>query len=329
LLEYVRAKARRGEPLHDDALKMLSVKSLHPGSWPARIRRSGLPLLGLLMLTAAGDPPSDIVAQRGDVQMTASELRDLLAATDPAQRAQLEGNQAALADFVRQRVLTQALLSEARAKGWDQRPDVAQRANDARDSVILQSYIMSLVPDPGAPSDAEIAAAYEANKARMMLPRQYHLAQIVLVVPPNAPQDVEDAARRKIQDLRARALKPKADFGDLARQNSQEASSAVKGGDIGWLREDQLLPVVRAAVVKMADGSTSDAVRVPDGWHVLRLLGTRPPGPVSLAEATPQLIQAMRQARSQQEVRAYVAQMLRNQPVQIDTGELAKQVAPP
>lgn len=292
--------------------------------------RACLPLLGLLFLTAASDPPADVVAQRGDVTITAAQLGDLLANIEPAQRAQLQANPTAMADFVRQRVIGETLLAEARAKGWDQRPEVVQKANEARDAVIVQSYAASLVPaDPGYPSDAEVAAAYEANKARLMLPRQYHLAQIVFLVPPNAPAGTDDAMKRKAQDLRAQAVKPKADFADLARKNSQEAASAPKGGDVGWLREDQILPVVRDVVVRLPDNGISEPVRAPDGWHVLRVLESRPPGPMSLADASPQLIQAMRQAHAQQAMRNYVATMLGTAPIQLNESELSKQTAAP
>lgn len=289
-----------------------------------------LPLLGLLLLTAAGDPAPDIVAQRGDVRMTTAELRELVANADPVLRSQLQSSSAALADFVRQRLLSTTLLNEARAKGWEQRPDVLQRANDARDAVILQSYVASLIPpDPAFPSDAEVATAYEANKARLTLPRQYHLAQIVLMVPANAQQDWDDAQRRKVAELRALAVKPKADFADLARKNSQDTTSAGKGGDVGWVREDQLLPMVREAVARLPENGVSEPVRAPDGWHVLRLLETRAPGAMSLEDAKPQLVQALRQARGQQAVRAYVDAMLRKDPIQLNEIDLTKQLAPP
>lgn len=290
---------------------------------------ASLPVLGLLLLTAAGDPGTpDVVAQRGDVKITVSELNDALASVDPAVRARLQSNPAALAEFARERVVNETLLNEAHAKGWDQRPDVRQRAEEARNQVVLQSYIASVVPaDPNFPTDAEVAAAYEANKSRLMLPRQYHLAQIVILVPANANADADDAARKKASELRTQATKRKADFGEIARKNSQEAATAPRGGDVGWVREDQLLPAVREAVSKLSDGGISDPVRGPVGWHVIRLIETRPPGPIPLADATPQLVQALRQMRAQQTVRSYIAGMLRKDPVQVNEIELGKAAA--
>jgi peptidylprolyl isomerase len=277
-----------------------------------------------VLLAAAGDPPAGIVAQRGDVRMTAADIRDLLSRTDPAARAKVESNPAALAGFVRDRLLDQAMLAEAKAKGWDQKPDVVQRANEARDVVVLQAYVASLAPsDPAFPSDADVASAYEANKTRFMLPRLYHLSQIVIQAPQGGG---DDEARRKAADVRAQAVKPKADFAELAKKNSQDRSSADRGGDLGWVREDELIPALKDQIAGLPENGTSDAIRLADGFHIIRLTGTKPAGPASLADVKPQIVQALRQARAQQAVRAYVDEMLRKEPIQLNEIDLARQI---
>ena len=283
-------------------------------------------ILALLLTTAAGEPPAaDIVAQRGDIRLTAAEVRGFLDRTDPATRAKVEATPAALAGFVRDRLLDQAMLAEARANRWDQKPEVIQRANEARDAVVLQSYVASLVPaDPAFPSDAEIAAAYEANKMRFMLPRQYHLAQIVILVPAGAS---DDEAKRKAAELHAQAVRPKADFSDLAKRTSQDRASADKGGDLGWLRDDELIPALKEPVAGLPEGGTSDVIRLPDGFHIIRLLATKPAAPATLADVKPQLVQALRQMRAQKAVRAYIDEMLRKDPIQLNEIDLARQVS--
>ena len=277
-----------------------------------------------LLLIAASDPPSGVVAQRGDVRLTAADVRDLLGRTDPAARAKVEANPAMLATFVRDRLLDQAMLAEARAKGWDQKPDVIQRANEARDVVVLQAYVASMAPnDPAFPTDADVAAAYEGNKNRFMLPRQYHLSQIVVLVPPGTP---DDEARRKIADMRGQTIRPKADFAELARKNSQDRTSADKGGDLGWLREDELIPALKDPLAGLPDNGTSDPIRLADGFHILRLSGTKPAGPAALADVKPQIVQALRQARAQQTIRTYIDEMQRKEPIQLNEIDLARQI---
>ena len=237
-------------------------------------------LLMAFLLIGAGEPSGDeVVAQRGDVRLTAADLKDALNLMDPAARAQVTANSQNLSNFVRERLLNLSVLAEAKGKGWDSRPDIARRMNEARDVVILQTYLASLVPpDPAFPSEAEVTSAYEANKGHLLIPRLYHLAQIVLAVKPDATPQVDEEIRKKAGDLRAQAMRPKADFAEIAKKNSQDPQSAEKGGDVGWLREPDMMPSVRDGISGLTENGISQPVRVPDGWHVLKLLETKPPG---------------------------------------------------
>ncbi len=278
----------------------------------------------------AATPSNDLVAQRGNLKLTAEDVRDLLQRADPAVRAQLLANPAALSEFVRDRLLRQALLDQAKAVGFDQKPEVVLRANDARDSVVVSSYVASLTqPDAAYPSKAEIAAAYEANKSRFVVPRQYHILQIAVRLPVGSPAKAEEAAKAKIADIRQQLTKPKADFGELARKVSEDRTSAERGGDLGWLREDQLVPAVKDAVAGMTENSVSEPVRTPEGWHVLKLIGERPAAIAPLADVSNTIAQALRQQRAQQNARAFVEDMLRKEPIQLNEIELARSVAKP
>lgn len=286
-----------------------------------------------LLLMAANDPPpiapGDTVAQRGSIRITAGELRGLVETADPAVKAQIATNPGVLAPLVRERMLQLSLAAEARTKGLDQRPDILQRMNDAREAVLVQAYLATVAQvEPGFPSEADIATAYDANKSRMMTPKQYNLAQIALVVAPDATREVVEETRRKAADLRAQVLKPKADFAEIARKSSQERASADKGGAIGWVREDQLVPGVKEAVPGMAEGTISEPLRTASGWHVVKLLGTKPPAPAPLAEVKDQLTTALRQGRQQQIARQYIDEMLKREPIQLNEIDLVRAIAP-
>jgi peptidylprolyl isomerase len=291
------------------------------------LSRAVLVLLAALFTIAADAPPdNDVVAQRGDLRLTGAELQDALSLLDPAARAQVTANTQNLANFARDRLLNMAVLAEAKEKKWDTRPDVIRRIAETRDAVISQAYLGSLVPpDPAYPSEAEVAAAYETNKARLVAPRQYHIAQIVLTVKPDATPQEDDEVHKRALDLRTRAAKPNADFADLARKNSQDAQSAEKGGDVGWLREPDMIPAVREAVTGLIGSGISQPVRVPDGWHILKLLEMKPASTASLLDAKPQLVAALRQARAQRLVRAYLDELIKAQPIQVNEIELTKQ----
>jgi peptidyl-prolyl cis-trans isomerase C len=66
-------------------------------------------------------------------------------------------------------------------------------------------------------------------------------------------------------------LKAGEDFAALAREVSRDPS-ATQGGDLGFLRREQLQPSVAGAVFAMAPGETTAApVRTPIGWCIVRV----------------------------------------------------------
>ncbi len=294
-----------------------------------------LAAIGLLLLVAAGDPPpqpvspssTDVVAQRGDLKLTSADVKALLAKLDPAARAKVEASSGALANFVRDKMVDQLMLAQAEEKGWDKNPEVIQRIRDTRNAIILQSYAASLVPpDPDFPPEQAVTATYEANKAKFMIPKQYHIAQIAILLPMDAKPAADEAAHRKANELRALAIKPKADFAALAKKNSQDTTSAEKGGDAGWVREDAIVPAIRQVVENMPENGISEVIHLQDGYHIIHLLGVKPSAPAPLDDVRPQIVQLLRQARVQQGIRTYVDNMLKTQPIQLNEIDLAKQV---
>jgi peptidylprolyl isomerase len=280
-----------------------------------------------LLKVSGPDVPADIVAERGDVKLTAADIRAMLDRLDPAQRSQAQATPAALAEFVRDRLLRQTLLADAHAANWDQNADVVARANDARDAVIVQTYLASRAPpDANYPSLADIAATYEANRERFTVPKQYHAAQIVILVPAGAAKDVDEAAHRRVRELRQQALDSKSDFADLANRNSQDRATVGRGGDLGWVREDQLVPALRDVVTTLSENAISEPVRSPEAWHIVKLLGTKPASVLPLDQVRDTLVQALRQTMAQQLARAYVDEMLRKEPIKLNEIDLAHRV---
>ena len=83
-----------------------------------------------------------------------------------------------------------------------------------------------------------------------------------------------DAARAEADTLHAR-LVGGADFAELARTQSQDASSQAQGGDLGWFVPQQYGPEFATAVASLRDGEVSRPFQTPAGWHILKLTGTR------------------------------------------------------
>ncbi len=88
----------------------------------------------------------------------------------------------------------------------------------------------------------------------------------------NAPSSItrsKDEARAKAQELRTKAAAPNADFAALARENSEDGSSA-NGGDVGLVARGLLEPEYEQAAFALAPGQVAEVVETRVGFHVIQ-----------------------------------------------------------
>ncbi len=182
---------------------------------------------------------------------------------------------------------------------------------------------MVKVPDP---TEADLQAAYEANKSAFLLPRQYRLAQIFIAAA-KGDKAAEDKAKARLDDAGKRLKAKGADFAALAQELSDDKDSGAKGGEIGWLAEPQIAPDIRQAVSGLAKDGLSEPVRLDDGWHLLKLLDTKPAGTAALAEVRDRLAAQLRQKRGQALRQAYLGKLIEKNPPAINELALGKVLA--
>jgi peptidyl-prolyl cis-trans isomerase SurA len=83
----------------------------------------------------------------------------------------------------------------------------------------------------------------------------------------------EGDALRKLNILRER-IRQGADFAELARLNSDDAS-ASRGGDLGWILPGDTVPPFEQAMNALALNEVSTPVRTPFGFHLIEVLERR------------------------------------------------------
>ncbi|HYZ63437.1 MAG TPA: peptidylprolyl isomerase [Acetobacteraceae bacterium] len=118
-------------------------------------------------------------------------------------------------------------------------------------------------------SDAEINDQRRLFKAQTGQP-EYRVAEIF--IPIDDPAKASDAQR--FADTVIAQLRAGAPFPVVAAQFSQ-SQTALQGGDLGWVRANQLDPEVAAVVREMPPGAISNPVRVPGGISIVTLAGKR------------------------------------------------------
>lgn len=118
-------------------------------------------------------------------------------------------------------------------------------------------------------SDDQIDHAMKRLKEHANEPES-RVAEIFLPV----DNPARDAQVRELADRLIAQMRQGARFSAIAQQFSQSPTAAV-GGDMGWLRPEQLPPALGRVVAGMQPGELSAPIRTPDGYYLLLLLDRR------------------------------------------------------
>ncbi len=80
----------------------------------------------------------------------------------------------------------------------------------------------------------------------------------------------DNDARIRLEQLRMRLVGGD-DFANLARANSDDTGSALKGGDLGWLNPGDTVPQFEAVMNELAPNQISQPFKSSFGWHIVQV----------------------------------------------------------
>ena len=130
--------------------------------------------------------------------------------------------------------------------------------------------VSAKVREASSISEEELRKYYENRKDNYRNDERVLVSHILLQAPQSEAAQVEQA-KMKTAELLAK-LKKGADFAALAKENSQDPASAVKGGDLGWIVRNQTVPEFEKAAFGLTPGTISDPVQTAYGLHILKVM---------------------------------------------------------
>jgi len=143
-------------------------------------------------------------------------------------------------------------------------------------------------------SDAELRNAYQRDQDKFRNPERVQ-ARHILIKGGTTPDD-DAKAKAKAEDL-VKQLKGGADFAELAKKNSQDPGSAVRGGDLGWLVRGQTVKPFEEAAFSLKPKQISDPIKTQFGYHIIEVLDHQQPHLQTFEEARAQLADELRKQR--------------------------------
>jgi peptidyl-prolyl cis-trans isomerase D len=146
-------------------------------------------------------------------------------------------------------------------------------------------------------TDAEVAQKYQEAIATYSTPETQRLRHILM----KTDGTNDEAVKKRMEDILAKAKAPGADFAKLATQYSEDEGSKDNGGEYDNVGHGQMVKEFDDAQWALKPGQISDLVKTQFGYHIIKLEETKPATVKPLAEVKAQIEDQLRWDKAQAE----------------------------
>lgn len=185
---------------------------------------------------------------------------------------------------IKEQVITaEVFTQEAQRLGLESSSNYKAQMELARQQVLINE-LFAEYQTKNPVTDAEIKAEYDkfvaANNGK-----EYKASHILV--------EKEDEAKAIIA-----SIKKGGKFEDIAKKQSKDPGSGMKGGDLDWANPASYVSEFTEALIKLPKGQmTQTPVKSQFGWHIIRLDDTRQAKLPKLDEVKPQVAQQLQQQK--------------------------------
>jgi len=286
----------------------LLFSALMLGQIPGQVQVTpGTPSIGAPSAAGAASAiaPDTVVLEVAGKKYTAAEVDQLIAALPP----QYQQAAHAQPQILNQLFLMRKLAEDAEKSGLDKQAPYKDALEFGRVQVLSQAELM-LLQNTAVVPDEEQQKYYKDHPEKFSEVKVRVIYVAFNPTPDKARADgkklpTEDEARNKIEALRKQILAG-ADFGKLARENSDDNASAAKDGDFGTVTWKSTYPEpVKAAIFKLKKDEVSEPVKQPNGFYLIRV---DEQSLLPFDQISTQLLQDMKQERFSQTMKGMQAE---------------------
>ncbi|HYW91734.1 MAG TPA: peptidylprolyl isomerase [Gammaproteobacteria bacterium] len=161
------------------------------------------------------------------------------------------------------------------------------------------------VSDPiRSPSGFHIIKLLGKKGGKRVMVQETHVRQIMIKT--DALTNNRQA-KQKLEKLR-KELEEGAKFSRLAKQYSDDTNSADKGGGLGWVQPNQMVPAFTQVMQHLKKGQISQPFQTRFGWHIIQVLGRRKHDATSEARRN-RAREAVFQRKLQQQTQIFLRRM--------------------
>ena len=126
-------------------------------------------------------------------------------------------------------------------------------------------------------SEEEIKQYYDSHDAEFNSPEKVRARHILIGykgasrATPEAEKRSEAEAEKRAGEILRKVKASGADFAAIAGKETDEPGGAKRGGDLGEFSRDMMVKEFSDAAFSLTDGSISDVIRTPFGFHIIKV----------------------------------------------------------
>jgi parvulin-like peptidyl-prolyl isomerase len=255
----------------------------------------------------ASFPPEQAAAMR--VQIEEEVLGDLVGKALLVNAARNEGLEVTEAELqARLDTVIATLAPGGSVESFLQEAGISrdELAEDVRRNLLIQKLVEAKTGDVPPPTDAQIEAFYEANRARFYQEETVECRHVFVDA-----EGITDPAELGKRRDRAEALRkmllenPGLDFARVSREKS-DGPTAENGGYLGFMREADFLPEFTKAAFSQGVGEVGPVVQTQLGFHIIKVESKVPARQPELKEIRDRVRGGMIQLRQGEIMRKWI-----------------------
>lgn len=238
------------------------------------------------------------ISNRQVIQGVQGSAFATLAQTQTAMNAFMQRREVQIVNFPASDFLSKVNVNDADVQAYfDKNTAKFQSAESADIEYVvldIDSLRQSIVLN-----EQDLKTYYEQNLQRLSSKEERRASHILITAAKDAPEAEKKAARAKAEELLKTVKAKPASFAEVARKNSQDPGSAVKGGDLDFFGRGAMVKPFEDAAFGLKKSEISDLVESEFGYHIIQLTDIKAPKAQSFESMRPALEADLKKQQAQ------------------------------
>ena len=179
---------------------------------------------------------------------------------------------------------------------------------DIEEEIKLKKFVDSIAMV--SVGEGEAKKYYDENLDKFKYPKRVRASHILIAANPEQiaakikedNKDITDEElasklsekmnelKKKAEALQVKVKKVPSSFAKVAKENSQDTASAIRGGDLGFFAKEEMVEAFANKAFSMAPNTISEVVQTPYGFHIIMVTDRNEAGVLSFEQSKKDII---------------------------------------